>query len=444
MRRLSCRPVFIPLAVGLTILPIESGSAHPLQAEPVEHPYVFSFDQFHLPEDPDEHVVHGGFLLLAELRCAACHGGHPGGFNYLRAEPGPSLHNIGSRMPEDAIWRIIRSPQHTKKGTLMPGLFTGDEGDAEDVEALTEFLASLRRSEPLTMPPGDPEHGKHLYHEVGCVACHEPANDFRPVAPPANLELEKPGLASVPIVLAEAYNHDELAHFLLHPLESRPSARMPAQLRSEQEAADVAAYLQLGEIFEPAVERKILDIPAQGIERGRQVFQERNCQACHQVDSGRIPQPCQDLTSLTTNQGCLGSERTSGIPFYNLSDLQKRALRLALERIQQSPETALPYDRLDWQMARLNCYACHDRDGKGGPEDPRAQYFSNKPLPEEAGFHPYPIPPSLDRVEERLSSQALRNALRGKPPGSDSETTVRMPDFGAHYSEGFHTLFRRN
>ena len=39
--------------------------AHPLQAEPINHPYVFTFDQFNLPEDPDEHVVDGGHLLLA-------------------------------------------------------------------------------------------------------------------------------------------------------------------------------------------------------------------------------------------------------------------------------------------------------------------------------------------------------------------------------------------
>ncbi len=31
--------------------------AHPLQAEPINHAYVFNFDQFNLPEDPDEHVV---------------------------------------------------------------------------------------------------------------------------------------------------------------------------------------------------------------------------------------------------------------------------------------------------------------------------------------------------------------------------------------------------
>ena len=45
--------------------------AHPLQAEPINHAYVFNFDQFNLPEDPDEHLVTGGLLLMAELNCTA-------------------------------------------------------------------------------------------------------------------------------------------------------------------------------------------------------------------------------------------------------------------------------------------------------------------------------------------------------------------------------------
>jgi cytochrome c2 len=221
------------------------------------------------------------------LRCAAC---HPASDERWSAPPAPDLETVGSRLREDAIWRMIRSPQHSKKGTLMPGLFTGAEGDDEDVEALTVFLASLQRSTPVTAPLGDAGRGRELYHEVGCVACHEPATDYRPVAPPPGLPVEKPGLASVPIALASAYQPNELAMFLRQPLAHRPSARMPAQLQSIQEAADIASYLQLDEPFEPAAERKVLAVPPQTVERGRKVFRERRCDQCHALgDEAPLP-----------------------------------------------------------------------------------------------------------------------------------------------------------
>jgi cytochrome c1 len=144
---------------------------------------------------------------------------------------------------------MIRSPQHRKKGTQMPGLFAGEEGDDEKVEALVEYLASLKAETPK-MPAGDAERGKELYHKVGCVACHEPALDVRPPKVPADAEVEKPGNASVPIALADAYEFNALAAFLRNPLHVRAAGRMPDMRLSEQEASDLAAYLHMGRIAE--------------------------------------------------------------------------------------------------------------------------------------------------------------------------------------------------
>lgn len=340
---------------------------------------------------------------------------------------------------------MVRSPQHTKKGTLMPGLFTGDEGNAKDVEALTEYLSSLIRppSAALETLSGDSESGKRLYHQVGCVACHEPATDYRPPAAPRGTEIEEPGLASVPLVLAEAYAPEELASFLQNPLHIRPSGRMPAQQLTAQEAADITAYLQFGETFEPSVERAVLQVPLQGIDRGRSVFSKLNCQACHQMGSDPYsPTKKVPLIALDPRIGCLSESRQSGVPFYQLNPTQRRAIQLSMEVIQKRPTAPTAFDPLGWRLARLNCYACHDRDGKGGPEDPRAQYFSQEPLPETPGFHPYPMPPSLDGVENSLNPDELRAALRGRPSPSGN-VTVRMPNFGESNAEDLFTHFRK-
>ncbi|MES2737192.1 MAG: hypothetical protein V4672_12785 [Verrucomicrobiota bacterium] len=414
--------------------------SHPLQAEPINHAYVFNFDQFNLPEDPDEHVVEGGYLLLGELNCTACHVPPKSWQERLAPKAGPNLTKVGSRLDADSLWQMIRSPQHRKKGTQMPGLFAGEEGDAEKVEALTEFLGSLK---PATskMPAGDMARGKDIYHKVGCVACHEPATDYRPAKAAADAEIEKPGLGSVPLILAEAYSVDALTEFLLDPLSHRPAGRMPNMRLSLQEAADIAAYLHLGREVKPAAERAALKIPPQGVEKGKEVFAQMNCVACH---AGVLPEDVTKTTSVKTkalaglkvDAGCLAGTQPSGVPRYDLNDLQKRALRLAITAIQKQDAPKLTAaQKVDWQMTRLNCYACHDRDGKGGPEDPRAQYFgSNDGSAESLGELAH-LPPNLDNVGRKLTKAWLGKVLWGEGGSVRPYMDTRMPNFGRAHTE---------
>jgi len=441
------------LPLALLHLASSPAPAHPLQAEPINHAYVFNFDQFNLPEDPPEHLVDGGYLLLGELNCTACHTPPKSWAERLSPKPGPNLAGVGSRLDADTLWLMIRSPQHRKKGTQMPGLFAGEEGDAEKVEALTEYLSSMKQ-EVKPMPAGDVNRGKDLYHKVGCVACHEPATDYRPAKLAADVEPEKPGLGSVPIALADAYNVNALAAFLHDPLAHRPAGRMPNMRLSQKEAADIAAYLHIGRTAEKTTERTALKIPAQGVEKGMQVFKEMRCVACHtdghtvgvqssmrdaqgKPESPKGYTPTIALTDLKgMDKGCLSVTQPSGIPRYDLNDLQKRALRLAIASIQkQNAPAQTPNQKVDWQMTRLNCYACHDREGKGGPEDPRAQYFgSNDGSAESLGELAY-LPPNLDNVGRKLTATWLRKVLWGKGGSVRPYTDTRMPDFGRAQTE---------
>jgi mono/diheme cytochrome c family protein len=422
------------LSLVLFLLGAAPARTHPLQAEPINHAYVFNFDQFYIPEDPDENVVEGGFLLLAELNCTACHSAPDAWKERLAAKPGPDLSGVGSRLNADALWLMVRSPQHRKKGTQMPGLFAGEDGDAEKVEALTEFLSSLKQPVPA-MPKGDADNGKQLYHQTGCVACHEPATDYRPPKVPADADVEKPGLASVPIALADDYDEQALAHFLADPLHSRPAGRMPAMRLTAQEAADVAAYLHTGRPPEKTNERAALQIPKQGIEKGRALFTQMKCATCH--DLGGSPAApakvgtAKQLAALSPAGGCMAEKQASGIPRYDLNDLQKRALRLALAAVKAAPpkeQTAM--QKIDWQMSRLNCYSCHDREGKGGPEDPRAAYFgANDPGAESLGEFAH-LPPMLDGVGRKITPGWLQRIFWGDGGSVRPYLNVRMPNFG--------------
>lgn len=422
------------LWLALLLFSAPSARSHPLQAEPIDHAYVFNFDQFYLPEDPDEHVVEGGLLLLGELNCTACHAVPEAWKERLAAKQGPDLSGVGSRLDADALWLMIRSPQHRKKGTQMPGLFAGEEGDAEKVEALTEYLSSLKQPLP-EMPKGKPESGKLLYHQVGCVACHEPATDYRPPSVAADTDVEKPGLASVPIALADDYNEQALAHFLADPLHYRPSGRMPSMRLTAQEAADIAAYLHTGRPPEKTNERAALQIPKQSVETGRQVFVQQGCTACHVTEPDSIGRVFKPLGELAINRGCLAEKQSSGIPRYDLSELQKRALRLALAALKSPPQQQTALQKIDWQMSRLNCYSCHDRDGKGGPEDPRAAYFgANDPGAESLGEFAH-LPPMLDGVGRKITGEWLKKIFWGDGGGVRPYMNARMPNFGEAQTE---------
>lgn len=432
--------------------------AHPLQAEPINHAFVYTFDQFHIPEDPDESLVNGGLLLLAELNCTTCHAVPKSWEERLKPKPGPDLSAVGSRLDPDTLWLMIRSPQNRKKGTQMPGLFAGAEGDDEKVEALVEYLSSLKQPQPK-VPAGDVERGKDLYHKVGCVACHEPAKDVRPPKVAADAEVEKPGNASVPIALADAYDFTALSHFLHNPLSVRPSGRMPDMRLSAQQASDIAAYLHVGRVAEKAAARAALKIPKQGVEKGRELFRTMNCVACHQMGSGtqanvpvlgdipivsplfrtsrnQLAEMKKPLKDLAQDQGCLAEKQPSGTPRYDLNALQKRAITLALALIQKEDAPKLTaQEKVDWQLTRLNCYACHDRDGKGGPEDPRAQYFGVNDSTAESLGQLGNLPPNLDKAGRKLTHGWFEKILWGKDGSVRPYMDTHMPSFGREQTE---------
>ncbi|MES2597696.1 MAG: c-type cytochrome [Verrucomicrobiota bacterium] len=423
-------------ALGLGVLSLGSTlQAHPLQAEPINHAYVFNFDQFNLPEDPDEHVTEGGYLLLAELNCTQCHKAPEAWSERLAPKDGPILRGVGSRLDADQLWLFIRSPQFLKKGTQMPGFFAGEEGDAEKVEALTEYLSALKQDKPQ-MPAGDGAHGKELYHKIGCVACHEPGTDFRPEKVPAAMEVEKPGNASVPIAFADVYDVNSLAYFLKEPLAHRPSGRMPDLHLTDQEAADIAAYLHVGRQQTPASERKALKIKPQGVDKGRGLFVSMGCSNCHSAEGKQITRVFTELAALKADQGCLSTKQPTGTPRFDLNDLQKRALKLAITAIQKGDAPQLTAkQKVDWQMTRLNCYACHDRDGKGGPEDPRAQYFTSNDGSAESLGELAHLPPRLDNTGRKLTRGWLEKILFGEGGSVRPYMNTRMPSFGQKQTE---------
>lgn len=144
--------------------------------------------------------------------------------------------------------------------------------------------------------------------------------------------------------------------------------------------------------------------------RGREAFLKA-CVSCHQVEKGDKAVESKPLAALAEGE-CKG-------PAYALTAKQSAAIKAALA----SPVSP---DRLRRTMLALNCSACHERNGKGGPEAGRDPYFitTGDDLGEEGR-----IPPHLTGVGAKLRKEWLQNVLANGTKVRPYMQT-RMPAFG--------------
>lgn len=169
------------------------------------------------------------------------------------------------------------------------------------------------------------------------------------------------------------------------------------------------------------------------VAEGRRWFRELRCAACHvlvvageQAPLASAPAaPLLDLDPRAPH-GCLGEEPGPGVPRFELDERARAALREALEepeRLLASPPAA---DRVRIAMTRLSCFACHRRDGLGGPPPERRGYFrsvGDLDLGDQGRF-----PPLLEGVGRKLRGETLRRVLLEGDPVRPYLRT-RMPRF---------------
>lgn len=428
----------------LVLLTVDLAEAHPAHAKPVNYPFVVGFERFHSGMDDDDYLAEGGFILLNELNCVACHAPPAALADQLEGTTATHLGGVGTRLDPINLEMMIRNPRFLKRDSIMPSLFAGPDRDLEEVKAIKQYLASLSETIP-TYPIGDIEVGRSLYHRIGCVACHAPELGYRPPGLPENAAIELTGLPSVPMNLADIYDLNSLTHFLLHPNDHRPSGRMPEFPLTQREAVDLAAYLKAGpDLLLPANLTKALsaedDLPRDEsiFEKGKELFLSKNCSACHTLPGqgeGRTRHLAPSLLSLKTEgrPGCFSDRPLGGlVPFYGLDEVQKRAITAALVRLAERKHPDLAAET-DWRMKILNCYACHERGGVGGAETSREVYFGFAEEKAQLLGRWGNLPPALDHVGAKLTSEWMARTLYG----SDGGGAVRS------YSEGRMPIYRR-
>jgi mono/diheme cytochrome c family protein len=200
-----------------------------------------------------------------------------------------------------------------------------------------------------------------------------------------------------------------------------------------KERSPIPAGVLLHEGAAAMVPKGIADFKPEAakVERGRQLFASLGCAACHPTNRETAPAASVKAPQLTQLNaaaagGCLDERAAAGRPRFALSDAQRQALRQAVAEVKQ-PKPLDERARVDHLMTALNCYACHVRDGKGGPDRLRSDYFTYEivvDLGDEGR-----LPPPLDGVGAKLTPAGFEDALfSGKR--YRSYMAARMPSFG--------------
>lgn len=341
-----------------------------------------------------------GQVLLSELNCVACHNGD------MPRKGAPDLSLVGARVHRAYLVEFMADPHAVKPGTTMPDVL-GAMPQAERLraaEAIADFLLTQGGEPPVNEPIDAKavERGRESFHSAGCVACHSPEGKDLPGSPPL-------------VRLESKYSLGSLTRFLEDPLAVRPGGRMPDLRLSHWEAVDLASFLLRdqangGATAGPAAEPRI--------DEGRMLFQRFGCAACHSLPGTVASVPGGPLDALDPSKGC-------SVADYGLSQPQVAQIAGALHAGARPPDG--PESRIRLEMMRLNCIACHRRDGTGGPTPERDPFFTttNLNLGEQAR-----IPPALDGVGAKLDPAWLRKVLVGGESARPYMTT-RMPKFGA-------------
>jgi len=303
------------------------------------------------------HVAEG-FQLFERYGCYAC---HKVDWFPTKRRPGPSLARVGQKTTREFIESWIANPRAFRPTTWMPQIFhlenygpevtvttsnygkgremKGDEWSDAAIAAVSAFVRSKASSEPMPRIPvdGDAARGREVFRLVGCLACHNMA-PFTEEARAAESDLANqrrvtnehgPNLRGV----ATKVKPEWLYAWIKDPKSYWSETRMPNLRLSDQDAADVVAYVFEDPLFRDApagwsadkvsYERDVLEEQARWFfnRELRSALQEKfagpwkddqdllvalgekwvlnqGCHSCHQIPSLEDAQPIG--TELTT------------------------------------------------------------------------------------------------------------------------------------------------
>lgn len=196
-------------------------------------------------EVPKADKLNRGIHLVKTLGCYGCH--KIDGYTDLR-KAGPNLTRVASKIRPDWTHKWIRDPKGFRATTKMPKIFdlqnvsspVDRARNTAGIEAITAYLFDKSEHVDYPAPPGrgNVARGEKLVSQVGCRACHVvgEGDDLGQAYDRRNFG---PNLNDVGSKLEVGW----LYAWLKNPEQYFPETVMPNLRLTDQEAADIAAYL---------------------------------------------------------------------------------------------------------------------------------------------------------------------------------------------------------
>jgi mono/diheme cytochrome c family protein len=431
----------------------------------------------HLPEKlparlKTDSLAEQGRYLVEEHACMRCH--QPDANNKiakgLQPRQGPDLSKVGERVHGEWIYRWLDGPRKMRPASVMPELFDSGEEGATERYAVTRYLVSLGgrivekgpKPQPAQLAESS-KRGQQLFTSIGCIVCHGPVGATP--APERKDREEDPKtflLHSPPALypfkgMGGKTNPDQLAAFLRNPHATNPASRMPSMLLDPKEALDLAHFLceasgpkdhKLPDA-PPAAQREkaigrfasddktreqLLRLPQenQWTELGKHIVEAKGCVSCHTITPQGKTFPAfsakAKLNELTAQKGCLAEEdaKRGHAPRFALGKSERESIRAFLNEGLTGAGSPAPVYQAMTTLRRLNCLACHGRDGEGGLASGLVEQLRKFEKAENAESV---VPPPLTGVGHKLRTPWLREVLT-KAGRARPWMGLRMPQFG--------------
>ncbi len=293
-------------------------------------------------EIPGADTWNRGRQLVERYGCFGCHKMEP--FEDHR-KSGPPLYHMADKFQSvDWTMKWVEDPRSFRPTTRMPSFFhlenrqDDPERQRAEIAALVTYLYNQTSALPLerTYPGnGDAERGRALFGDnggVGCLACHNiddyAIDDFD--------ERHGPDLSGVGSKLRE----DWLYNWLLDPQSIWEDTNMPNLRLTDQEAADLVAYLMTKRngqfesmvfespaddgIYEDIVREKLVEKMTEGraneliasmspldkrLRAGEALLNHYGCFGCHMIEG------YQDAKQIGTELNGWGSKHPDRLDF---------------------------------------------------------------------------------------------------------------------------------
>jgi mono/diheme cytochrome c family protein len=482
-----------------------SGAAHTPRDKQQEEEWVERYDwhelhHFDYPMHPLGHVessclkCHDGVRSVPEATtlnrgretffrhgCYGCH--ETRGFNDL-PKLGPELNAIASKTDPLWVFNWVLDPRALRPTTVMPQFLgqsnqVSEERDHLEATAMATYLFEHSRVDDYPAPPpGDAARGQELFETVGCRGCHAVGGEESTFGP----NLQNIGGKTSP---------GWIYTWIRDPRSYSEIARMPNLRLSEEEAANITAYLltlrgeplpfdEIPPVEETAIDealveflaarRPVADARAEIAEwsrekkltqLGRSLIGRYGCFGCHEIEEFR------DYPKIGTSLSQEGSKPVTRLDFgflgHELGETREAFFRQKMKepRAFDRDRVRKPLDRLrmpnfvfdDEEVEALTTHLLSLTDDEM-PESIRRSLSIDETLVQEGewlvavqncrGCHsidgeggeilryyedPALGPPQLINEGRKLQAVWLNNFLR-RPVTLRPWLKVRMPSFG--------------